>query len=86
MMFKYVSSIFILLFKQIVYCYFLQSGNTDQKVITYFMSSDDANKYVNELSQTNGAKEVRIMATSLEKVFECYYVLLSLVLSLSHCE
>ncbi len=32
------------------------------------MSSDDANKYVNELSQTNGPKDVRITATSLEKV------------------
>jgi hypothetical protein len=48
----------------------VQAGNPDQKIIVYFMSSDDANDYMNEMAQSNPANlnEFRLMTTSMEKV------------------
>jgi len=47
-----------------------QSGCLDQRIVTYFMSSDDATVYLSEMAQMYGGnpKEFKIMTTSLEKV------------------
>ena len=48
----------------------MQSGNIGQKIVVYFMSSEDASEYLNEMAQGNpqNVNEFRIMTTSLEKV------------------
>ena len=48
----------------------LQSGNPTQKIIVYFMSSEDASEYLNEMAQGNpyNVNEFRVMTTSMEKV------------------
>jgi hypothetical protein len=47
-----------------------QAGNPDQKVIVYFMSSEDATEYLDEMSQANSqnANEFRVMSVSMEKI------------------
>ena len=46
----------------------------DQKIVTYYMSSEDASDYLNEMTQSNsnpggpGSGEFRVQAISLEKV------------------
>lgn len=49
----------------------VQAGNPEQKIVVYFMSSEDANDYLNEMSQVNSfnANEFRIMSVSFEKVY-----------------
>lgn len=49
----------------------MQAGKPEQKIIVYFMSSEDANDYMNEMSQSNSANanEFRITTVSMEKVF-----------------
>ena len=51
-----------------------QAGKPDQRIVVYFMSSDDANDYLNEMSQGNptNVNEFRIMATSMEKVWQYF--------------
>lgn len=48
----------------------VQAGCPEQKIVTYFMSSEDANAYLNEMSQVNSynSNEFRIMSVSFEKV------------------
>lgn len=48
----------------------IQAGNPDQRIITYFMSSEDANDYLNELAQgsPSNVNEFRVMTTSMEKI------------------
>lgn len=48
----------------------MQAGKPEQKVVVYFMSSEDANDYLEEMSQVNSANvnELRIMTVSMEKV------------------
>ena len=48
----------------------MQAGNLNQRVFTYFLSSEDALGYLNEVSQGNpsNVNEFRIMVTTLEKV------------------
>ena len=48
----------------------VQSGNPDQRIVVYFMSSEDAYDYLDEMAQASGsnANEFRVMATSMEKV------------------
>lgn len=49
----------------------LQTGNPEQRIIVYFMSSEDAYDYLDEMVQASGGGgEFRVMATSMEKV-EC---------------
>lgn len=50
----------------------VQAGNPDQKIIVYFMSSEDATRYLYEMAQTNSqsANEFRIMTTSMERVVD----------------
>jgi hypothetical protein len=47
-----------------------QSGQPEQKIVIYFMSSEDAKDYLEEMSQINAgqASEIRITTTSMEKV------------------
>jgi NAD-specific glutamate dehydrogenase len=42
----------------------------NQKIVTYFMSSEDANKYLNEIVQQapQAVNDYRVMTTSLESV------------------
>lgn len=49
----------------------VQAGKPEQKIIVYFMSSEDANDYMHEMAQTNAANanEFRITTISMEKVF-----------------
>ena len=48
----------------------IQSGKPEQKIVVYFMSSEDANEYLEEMSQINNANmnELRVMTVSMEKV------------------
>lgn len=48
----------------------IQAGKSDQRIIVYFMSSEDANEYLNELAQSNShnVNEFRLMTTSMEKI------------------
>lgn len=48
----------------------VQAGKPEQKIVVYFMSSEDANEYLEEMSQVNNANvnELRIMTVSMEKV------------------
>lgn len=48
----------------------VQTGKSDQRIVTYFMSSDDASEYLNEMSQGSpqNVNEFRVMTTSLEKI------------------
>jgi Tic22-like family len=48
----------------------VQTGNPEQRIIVYFMSSEDAYDYLDEMAQASGsgAGEFRVMATSMEKV------------------
>ena len=48
----------------------IQAGKPEQRVIVYFMSSEDANDYLNEMAQGNpqNINEFRLMTTSMEKV------------------
>jgi len=50
----------------------VQAGKPDQRIVTYFMSSDDANEYLNEIAQGNPANlnEFRVTTSSLEKVMK----------------
>lgn len=50
----------------------IQAGKPDQRIVTYFMSSDDANEYLNEIAQGNPANlnDFRVTTTSLEKVMK----------------
>jgi hypothetical protein len=47
-----------------------QAGKPEQKIIVYFMSSEDATDYMNEIAQGNAAmaSEFRITTVSMEKV------------------
>lgn len=48
----------------------VQAGKPEQRIIVYFMSSEDANDYLNELAQGNpqNTNEFRVMTVSMEKV------------------
>jgi len=48
----------------------VQAGKPSQRIVVYFMSSEDANDYMNEMAQGSpqNVNEFRIKATSLEKV------------------
>lgn len=48
----------------------VQAGKPDQRIVTYFMSSDDATEYIQEIAQGNPSNlnEFRIYTTTLEKV------------------
>eukprot|EP01039_Chlorochromonas_danica_P002941 gene2941-3209_t len=48
----------------------VQSGSPNQRIVTYFMSSEDANDYLDEMTQSNSqnVNEFRIMTVSMEKV------------------
>ena len=48
----------------------VQAGKPEQRIVTYFMSSDDANEYLNEIAQGNPSdiNGFRIFTTTLEKV------------------
>lgn len=48
----------------------VQAGKPDQRIVTYFMSSDDATEYIQEIAQGNpsNVNEFRIYTTTLEKV------------------
>lgn len=48
----------------------LQSGNPEQRIVVYFMSSEDAQEYLNEIAQGSpgNINEFRIMTTSMEKI------------------
>ena len=48
----------------------VQAGNPDQRIIVYFMSSEDATDYLEEMAQASGgnSNEFRVMTTSMEKV------------------
>jgi len=50
----------------------LQTGKSDQRIIVYFMSSEDASEYLNEMVQGSpqNVNEFRVMATSMEKVVQ----------------
>lgn len=50
----------------------IQAGKPEQRIVTYFMSSDDANEYLNEIAQGNPANlnDFRVTTTSLEKVMK----------------
>jgi hypothetical protein len=47
-----------------------KAGKPEQKIIVYFMSSEDATDYMNEIAQGNAAmaSEFRITTVSMEKV------------------
>lgn len=47
-----------------------QAGKPEQKIIVYFMSSEDASDYMDEMAQANPAmaNEFRITTVSMEKV------------------
>ena len=48
----------------------VQAGKPEQRIVTYFMSSEDASEYLNEIAQGNPANvnEFRIMTSTMEKV------------------
>lgn len=48
----------------------VQAGKPDQKIVVYFMSSEDANDYLSEIAQGNAGNvnEFRVMTTSMEKI------------------
>ena len=48
----------------------VQSGNPNQRIVVYFMSSEDANDYLNEMAQgsPSNINEFRITAVSMEKI------------------
>eukprot|EP00595_Chromulina_sp_UTEXLB2642_P001147 CAMPEP_0196762148 /NCGR_PEP_ID=MMETSP1095-20130614/1518_1 /TAXON_ID=96789 ORGANISM="Chromulina nebulosa, Strain UTEXLB2642" /NCGR_SAMPLE_ID=MMETSP1095 /ASSEMBLY_ACC=CAM_ASM_000446 /LENGTH=316 /DNA_ID=CAMNT_0042112543 /DNA_START=385 /DNA_END=1335 /DNA_ORIENTATION=- len=48
----------------------VQAGNPDQRIVVYFMSSEDADEYLTEMAQANpqNLNEFRITATSMEKI------------------
>jgi len=48
----------------------VQGAQPDQKVVTYFMSSEDANHFLNEMAQVNqhSSNEFRLMTVSMEKI------------------
>ena len=48
----------------------VQSGNPNQRIVVYFMSSEDANEYLNEMAQGSpgNINEFRITAVSMEKI------------------
>ena len=48
----------------------VQSGNQNQRIVVYFMSSEDANDYLNEMAQgsPSNINEFRITAVSMEKI------------------
>ena len=48
----------------------VQAGKAEQRIVVYFMSSEDANEYLNEIAQGSpqNINEFRLMATSMEKV------------------
>ena len=50
----------------------VQAGKPEQKIVIYFMSSEDANDYMNEIAQGNpqNINEFRVMAVSMEKVMK----------------
>jgi len=50
----------------------MQAGKPEQAIIVYFMSSEDADDYLNELAQGNhqNINEFRMMTTSMEKVMK----------------
>jgi hypothetical protein len=52
-----------------------QSGDPHQKVITYFMSSDDASNYLNEMVQASphGVNEYRLYTSTLDTVLSRIY-------------
>jgi hypothetical protein len=50
----------------------VQTNNPEQKVVVYFMSSEDANDYLEEMAQSNpsNAQEFQLATTTLEKVVD----------------
>ncbi|KAJ1428290.1 hypothetical protein B484DRAFT_449925 [Ochromonadaceae sp. CCMP2298] len=48
----------------------IQAGRPEQRIVTYFMSSEDAADYLDEMAQVNAysANEFRLMTVSMEKV------------------
>merc|ERR1711871_1354144 len=48
----------------------VQAGNPNQRIVVYFMSSEDANEYLNEMAQgsPSNINEFRITAVSMEKI------------------
>ncbi len=48
----------------------VQAGNPSQRIVVYFMSSEDANDYLNEMAQGSpqNINEFRITAVSMEKI------------------
>lgn len=48
----------------------VQTGNPNQRIVVYFMSSEDANDYLNEMAQGSpqNINEFRITAVSMEKI------------------
>jgi len=48
----------------------LQAGKPEQRIVVYFMSSEDANEYLNEMAQGSpqNINEFRVTATSMEKI------------------
>lgn len=53
----------------------MQAGDPNQKVITYFMSSDDACNYLNEMVQASpqGVNEFRVSTTTLDAIIDKVY-------------
>jgi hypothetical protein len=49
-----------------------QTGKAGQKIVTYFMSSEDANDFLSEMSQANCQQlgEFRVTAVSMEKILK----------------
>ena len=50
----------------------VQTGNPNQRIVVYFMSSEDANDYLNEMAQGSptNINEFRITAVSMEKIVD----------------
>jgi hypothetical protein len=48
----------------------IQTGNPSQRVITYFMSSEDAFEYLNEMAQgsPSNVNDFKVMTTSMDKI------------------
>jgi len=50
----------------------IQAGDASQRIIVYFMSSEDASDYLNEMAQgsPHNINDFRVMTTSMDKVME----------------
>lgn len=46
------------------------AGAPERRVVTYYLSFEDASKVLNEMSQISGPNDLRITTTTLEKVME----------------